>query len=347
MTLRSTSRELTQSRWGRASGTLSAALLCLAASASAAPLPDADTLLADLGLSADEIAQVEAGQLVRHEVESASERELTAGMAFLVKATPAALVAESKKDLLDRVMADTISFGIVSSPASIADFAKLVLKPNAAQRAQAYVAASPSGDLNLSTQEIAAFHALGSGASVAAVEQQLRSQLFARLQTYQAHGLAGIAPYARSSGGPRSPADALRTATTASKALEKYVPAVYQYLLSYPEKKPPGTEESFRWMQVDAHGEPTIALTHVLLVPEGDAWVAVQRQFYVSAGYNAEQAIAALLPTKSGTVMVYGNRTSTDQVTGFGGGAKRSIGSRVLASQLEDMFEKARSAVQQ
>ena len=82
----------------------------------------------------------------------------------------------------------------------------------------------------------------------------------------------------------------------------------------------------------------------MLLVPDGDAWIVAQRQFYVSTGYNTEQAVAAFLPAASGTLVVYANRTSTDQVTGFGGSAKRSIGSRLLASQLEAIFERARAA---
>ena len=42
--------------------------------------------------------------------------------------------------------------------------------------------------------------------------------------------------------------------------------------------------------------------------------------------------------------MAYINRTSTDAVTGFGGGTKRAIGAKVLASRLEDLFEKLRKA---
>ena len=64
------------------------------------------------------------------------------------------------------------------------------------------------------------------------------------------------------------------------------------------------------------------------------------RGFYATTGYNCEQALAAMIPVKKGTLVVYGNRTSTDQVTGFGGGAKRSIGSKMLASQLEGIFSK-------
>ncbi len=53
---------------------------------------------------------------------------------------------------------------------------------------------------------------------------------------------------------------------------------------------------------------------------------------------------ATHLPAKDGgTVVFYGNGTSTDQITGFGVGAERSIGSKVLSSQMETMFEKAQA----
>ena len=178
------------------------------------------------------------------------------------------------------------------------------------------------------------------------MEAQVRAGLSARLSAYQAQGLAGIAPYARADGKTRSAADEIRTASLASKALQSHAPAAYQLLFDYPKAKPAGSVESFRWTQLDAHGVPTIALTHVLLVPDGEAWIAVHRQIYVSTGYNSEQAVAALLPDAKGTLVVYANRTSTDQVTGMGGGAKRSIGSKLLASQLETLFEKSRAALE-
>ena len=81
-------------------------------------------------------------------------------------------------------------------------------------------------------------------------------------------------------------------------------------------------------------------------MPDGDAWLISQRQFYVSRGYNIEQALAAFLPVKEGTLVVYTNRTSTDQVTGFGSSSKRAIGRRLMASQLKDLFEKVRGAAE-
>ena len=51
-----------------------------------------------------------------------------------------------------------------------------------------------------------------------------------------------------------------------------------------------------------------------------------------------------LFYVEGGTLVAYITRTSTDAVTGFGGGTKRAIGTKLLASQLEDLFEKLRKA---
>ena len=83
---------------------------------------------------------------------------------------------------------------------------------------------------------------------------------------------------------------------------------------------------------------PTVALTHGLSVPSGDAFLVLQRQFYVSEGFNCEQAIVALLPVDGGTVVIFSTHTSTDEVEGFAGDLKRSIGRGIVATQLEALF---------
>ena len=118
----------------------------------------------------------------------------------------------------------------------------------------------------------------------------------------------------------------------------------YHALLAYPSAKPAGFEEAYEWSQFRAHDVPTIALTHTFFIPEGQAWVIAQRQFYVSSGYNCEQAISALLPMQQGTLVIYANRTSTDQVAGFGGSAKRAIGSKLLSGEIEKLYQDVRSA---
>ena len=321
---------------------LAAALL--AAAPAGAQAPPAAEVLAAVGYSPAEIARIESGQLVTGRIQPSSERELVTAFAFFVALPPGDIVNDARQGLLDRVDPNTLAYAVLPANAGAADLSKLTLQPDAAKQAQAYVSAKPGGSLNLSSDEIASLNALGSGAGVPKVEDAVRGALLARLQAYRAKGLAGIATYALAGGKQRSPADELRSASQATKVLQKYVPAAYQMLLDYPASKAPGTEEAFRWTHAMANNVPTISLTHTLFVPEGDAWVAIQRQFYVSTGYNSTQAIGALLPVKGGTVVAYSNRTSTDQVTGFGGSAKRSIGSKVLQSQLEALYQKAAAA---
>jgi hypothetical protein len=327
-----------------ARGALWLVLVAGLAQPAAAQLPEAATFLAEIGFSKDQIAQVEAGKFVDTSIQPSSEREIVAAFAFLVQASPRELVNQLRTGLIDETDPNTIGFEMISGAPTLGHFAKLTLQPDAPKRTQAYLGAKPGIALNLSSEEIAAFNKLGSGASTAAVEQAVRSALLARLQAYQAKGLAGIAPYAGAGGNLRSPADELRAATQATKRLQQMVPNAHELLLNYPASKPPGTEEAFRWSHIMAHGAPTIALMHSLYVPEGNSWVVVQRQFYVNTGYNSEQAIAALLPMQTGTLVVYTNRTSTDQVTGFGGGTKRSIGSKLLDSQLQALYQKIQAA---
>jgi hypothetical protein len=113
----------------------------------------------------------------------------------------------------------------------------------------------------------------------------------------------------------------------------------------YPDDLPPDFAENLYWMQLRAHGEDTIVLEHVFQATFDEAPFLVQRQYYVSTGYNAEQAIAAFLPVDAATLVVYTNHTSTDQVAGLGGAAKRALGRTVMARQLKKLFAATRAGL--
>jgi hypothetical protein len=315
-------------------------ILSIAATVAHAELPPVDTLLGDLGFSPDEIASIKGGKIATLSPAGAHERDLAAGFAFFVQLSPAELAKTLKAGLLNDVDENTIASQTISATGTLDDFAKLALKPETESRVKRYVSAAGGEDLNLSTDEIAAFNKLGATAAPAAVESQLRQSLLARYQAYRAKGLAGIAPYDRGKGKARSAADDLRAALESSKMLKKYAPQAYTAMMNYPSAKPSGADELFRWTQLSAHDVPTIVLVHGMYVPDGDALLVLQRQFYVSEGFNCEQAVAGFLPVEGGTVVLYVNHTSTDQVTGFGGGAKRSIGSKLMSSQLQGLFGK-------
>ena len=105
--------------------------------------------------------------------------------------------------------------------------------------------------------------------------------------------------------------------------------------------------ESFFWMKSIIQGKPTYVLAHIMVAPSGAARAVARREYYASTGYNGEQSVAGFLPVQGGTVVVYTSHAFTDQVTGFGGSMRRSIGSGVMAGKMKEIFEADRKKVEQ
>ena len=322
-------------RWG----VMGVALLALPAGARAI---DAKTALNKLGFPSNTEQQAVAGQFVEVALGTSSERDLNVGIAFLVKQPPEKLARTVMKEmLLSRVDPDTIAYARFDGEGALAQLAGLKLTPT---QLKAYANAQPGEDLNLSSEEIAALHAAGKDAD--AVQNKVHELLLARYRAYRAKGLAGIAPYARKGSQTDPAGDLAKDDHLAGES--NLLPAEFHDLLdNYPRGAPSGLAENFYWSQFKAHDVDTIALVHAFQDTFGGTLVSVQRHYYVSTGYNTEQAIAGFLPAEGGTLVIYTNHTSTDQVAGFGGGAKRSIGRKIMASELKKLFDKARAPATQ
>jgi hypothetical protein len=318
-------------------------LACLVAPAWATPTV-ADIAKA-IGLDADGIARVQNGEMVTLQPPETSDRELAVGMVFFVKAPPSTVVQQFRRGGDLKQDPNLRGSHPIAGAGTLDDFEALALAPNGADEAARWLAAAPGETLNLSDAEIAAFRALPKGAAQADVEAQIRKMLLARYQAYRQRGLAGIAPYARD-GDERDVAGALKASTSASRILTNFAPAFRSVLLSYPAEQPAGMEEQFYWLAYDLDDRPNLTLRHRLAQPMGDAYVVADREFYVMQGYNEMQALAGFLPAEGGTVIFYVTRTSTDRAGGFGASAKHAIGRKLMAREIEAIFEKTRAAEQ-
>lgn len=305
--------------------------------------PAASDIFAAVNLSADDQARVLGGEFVSSDLTAVSSRDLSVLILFVVQTSP--------DDLARKVMAGTLSSadeqmtarGNISREGSVADFADLHLTPGGADFANTLIGLSGGNSFNFSTAELAALNGLnGQGDPVTSVEQQLRTMLLARYRSYRQGGLSGIPGYDRG-GKIEDPTGDLRGAS-AAPLLKQYYPSVQKVLTGYPRATVDGLTESFFWVNNHIDDQPTFALTHMMMAPEGNLRILIQRQFYVSRSYNVEQAIAGFIPIAQGTLVVYSNHTFTDQVSGFGGSAKQSIGRRVMAGKLKELFEAERAA---
>jgi hypothetical protein len=324
------------------SSLLFSSLLMVSTGFAAEPPPTVAQLGAEIGLDADAIRRVLAGKLVESFPPETHPRDLAVGFVFLVKAPPRE-VAQAFRQRGDLGVDPNVLATHPITGAGAGDFDALRLSPHGVEEAKRYLDARPGDTLNLSDAEIAELHKLGPGAKVEQVEALLRRTLLARYTAYRASGLAGIAPYARANGTPRKPGDDLRRNTEQiSRLLQKYVPSFEAVLSHYPQDRPANLDETFGWIVYNLDDRPTLTLRHRLTLAVGDGLVAADRELYVSQGYNAMQAVGALLPVEGGTMVFYGAHTSTDRVEGFASASKHSIGRRVMAKQLEKLFERSR-----
>jgi hypothetical protein len=313
-----------------------AALLLLASAVQAQP--NAEQLLTEMGFSAQEKQRVLNGEFVTAKIGAVSDRDLSFAVAFLVKTSPEEL---SKQVIDGQLIADDAQVkqhGMLGAPGSLRDLSGLTITD---EEARALVRAGPGDGMNRSTEEQASFKALR-GQSTQAVLEQLQRMLLARYQSYRASGLNGIATYDRGTGGGGDVAADLTKAVHAATAVQKYMPALYTLLLDYPQSTDPAIQQSFVWLKSVIRDKPTYVLAHILAAGDAEARAVVRREFYVSTGYNAEQSIAGFLPVTGGTVVLCMSHAFTDQVAGSGGSMKRSIGSRVMADEMKEIFERGR-----
>jgi hypothetical protein len=318
----------------------------------ASELPTANEVLQELQISGRDRQRIREGNIVTWTATEGSDRELALGMALPVKTSAENLVELFREATAFKAESAIVTaYGRITGDGELADFTALKLEPNGEKEARRYLKAKPGDELNLDTKEIAAFQALNSASKggtvpIQTVEALIREELLARYQAYHMKGLAGTAPYARTSSQHVFVRDELSLATKQSKLLAKYLPSVSDVLLNYPAtkiKEGEEFEERFFWMNVEVSGRPTYVLSHRMHFRIGEALIVVDRHFYASHVYNSLQQGVAALPTKDGMVVTYLGRVSTDQVTGFGSSAKRPVARALMGSHIKDMLEALRA----
>jgi len=303
-----------------------------------------DELLHEAGFKESEVRQVHEGKLVNSIVESTSERELAAQMAFLIHA-PASVLRQiyTSSPLKKEFDPSVAALGNISGEGSLQDFAAIKLDPNADSVAKAYLHASPGSVFNLAKNEIHAFKTLGNKSDKKLVEACFHEILLDHYRAYRKEGLAGILPYARSGGKDFRPGDELKHQIEMASILERESPSFHRHLIDYPNARPEGLDEYFFWVNSVLDEKPTVALVHQMGLLDGDVYSYMERYFYVSRSHNSVQGVGGAFPVPDGsTVVYYRSRTSTDQVSGFGGSAKRAIGARMMGSKIAGSFERAR-----
>lgn len=321
--------------------------LMLASSASfsafAANLPDSQEVFQQLGIQQQDIAKLDNGEVVFFNVADGEENELAAGAAIYVPAAPSKIIGYLKSKNLTSIDTDVTAEGSIPAQATLDSFKGFSLKTGS-DEATKFLAATPGSQFNLSTEEFQALKATSS-AQPDAASQAYRQILLQRWQAYRQSGLKGIKTYDRGNGTEANPNAELRAATVQTKVLATYFPGLYKAWLNYPAALPTGAEEKFIWRNRQVEGRPTALLVHRVIASEGGGEVVLARQFYAGHSYNSNQLAIAGIPYRDGSLVIYANRTFTDQVAGFGSGMKRSIGQKQAQGEIAKQLKNLRKVI--
>ena len=309
----------------------------------AANLPDSEGLIQQLGIQQQDVVKLNQGDVVFFNVAEGDEKELAAGAAMYFPAAPSKMIGLIKNKGLASIDTEVIAEGAIPSQATLDAFKGFSFKAGS-DEAASFLAAKPGSQFNLSTEEFQALQATSS-AQPDAASQAYRKILLQRWQAYRKNGLKGVATYDRGNGTEANPGGELRTATQNSKILARYFPELYKAWLNYPSALPAGAEETFFWRNRNVESRPTAILVHRVMLSSDAGELILSRQFYAGHSYNSNQLTIACLPYLDGSLVIYTNRTFTDQVAGFGSSLKHSVGGQQARGEMTKMLKNARKAL--
>lgn len=343
-------------RLGIVSLVLSAAMLG-SATRSVASTPTVSEILTHFGFGPDDVRELKAGEVISNALDEASDKELAVVVVMWVDATPDRIVEAVVTGVTLEVNRDILQVQELLHDQSSDGLAKLALSKAEKEEASKLLRASAGSTYNLSKSEIDQLKATaghlsssqGAGREdpLRAANQTYQSILTDRLQAYQQSGVRGIAPYGRGGGKRALPNQELSGAAAAETLLAEKNPEFHKAFADYPRNSTNHINHRFYGFKQRVEERPCIILAHRLFEQNADHALMAERQFYVGHTYNSLQIVAGCFPVEKGTVVFYTNRTSTDQVAGFGSSLKHKIGRGRMRDEVVTHFQTVRRAIEE
>ncbi|MCR9094452.1 MAG: hypothetical protein NXI30_09555 [bacterium] len=296
----------------------------------------AGQLAQEIGLSTAAIERVIAGEIVAEELAASSEKDLALALVARLDAPVGAVTEFLDAKRMAEVQTFTLSSGTID-PAR-PSLANLELP----DESLAKLVRRPADTFHLSEAEARRIEAAAERGAEAALDAY-RSALAERAAAYWKRGLSGIESYA---GSDRSPKLDLAHANAAIRELTRD-PVFDAELETIPSKSPGKARHVLSWAVSKGRDFAAPVLIHrIFYLEAGAGEIVVERRFYSGHDYDALQIVVGVLPTpETWSAIFYTNHTYTAQVTGIGGGAKRSIGRKLLRQELVAELERAREAI--
>jgi hypothetical protein len=305
-----------------------------------------DEVAATLKLTDTEKKSLMSGDFVQREAEETSKKELAAMLLLLIPEPLDKCLSQAENLDWLRADQDVIAFEDLGSNPTADGFEGAVFTPDEGDEIRKLANVKPGSNFNLSKDEIATLQKLRrehtgrcdkNPACAQAFNEAYSNMLFDRLQAYRQGGVAAIAPYDRGED-EASPAEELTGGGETLNVLKKEMPSLYAAFMEYPASQIDGVEHTFVWKKHKAQDRPTFSLLHRMMHEGENLVILLEREFYVSQSYNSLMTASGAFAKDDQTLLVYLNRTSTDQVAGFGSSMRHGIGRKMMVSEIKKNY---------
>jgi hypothetical protein len=313
---------------------------------------DLGNILTQLGFKASDAKKLLGGEFLSSDPKESTDKELAVTVAAFMPAELSKVVDLVRKRKVYESDATILQYGDFGESPSAKDMEKLAYTGAELDELSNLIKSKPGSDFNLSQKEWDTIAGLGKTVgrkklqsdpqAAAAVMGAYRDILGERAKAYLKGGLSAIAPYQRSGSKQASPADELAAALKSDFVNAKRSEEFLQGLQDFPKSQNEGMESQLFWIKQLVEKRPCVALVHILIDAKPTHAFVAQRQIFVGHNYNSLQILVGCLPVENGTVVFYRNRTSTDQVAGFGAGMRHKIGRGMMRDTILERFKNIR-----
>jgi len=308
------------------------------------------------GLSQDQIAAIRSGQPVAKTLTSRTPAEVFVLGAVYVNAPPESYLKFANDFDRLRKIPGYLAIEPFSTPPQLSDLKGFALDSDDTKALKTCKSGSCQIQLPASTMEELQQSVNWSGADADdQVNQFIQKLALQRLITYQKEGDRILGAVYNDKHEPTNVADQFKYMLSHSSALAKGLPDFYNYLLAYPDSKPPNVENSFYWDDVKFGLKPTLRIVHVVTMhgttAEQPAYVVAEKQLYSSHYFETALDLTFCVrgeaPQPPGFYLIKVMASEQAGLTGMKGSIVRRVAVGKSVSSLQSSLAAIKSALEQ
>ncbi len=309
----------------------------------------------DIGLSKDQIADIQSGKAVAKAMPSRTPSEVFLFGAIYIHAAPESYLQFERDFDRRRELPNYWALVVLSNPPQLSDFQNFALDDD---EIQALKKCTP-GDcqMQLPANSIEEFHRSINWSAPDVNEQVnrlLQKTALKRLLAYQKDGNEVLGVY-NDKRDPTVVPEQFAYMLTYTKALPAHLPDFYTYLLAYPNAKPLNVEDTFYWARVKFGLKPTLRVIHLITMhgnpTDAVAYAFAEKQLYSSHYFETALDLSFCVrgsedPKQPGFYLIMTMGSEQAGLTGAKGAVVRKAAVGRSVSHLQNALTKIKATLE-